>query len=44
MGEVDEENKSEDDEKGGAEHGDVVAPKHEESVRDEEGNGDEGKP
>lgn len=41
---VDEEDQAEEDEYGGADEGDVVAPEDEEAVWDEEGDGDEDEP
>ena len=39
-----EEDEAEEDEERGADHGDVVAPEHEEGVGDEEGDDDEDEP
>lgn len=44
MGKVDEQNKSKEEEQYAATEGDVVAPEHEELVRDKEREDDEGKP
>ena len=44
MCEVDEEDESEEDEDGRADHGDVVAPEHEETIRNEERDNDEDEP
>ncbi len=42
--EVDEEDEAEEDEDGSTDHRDVVAPEHEEAVRDEERHDDQNKP
>ena len=44
MRKVNEEDETEEDEYGGADEGDVVAPEDKEAVRDEEGDGDEDEP
>ena len=44
MCEVDKENETKKDEHSGADHGDVVAPEHEETIRDEEGEDDKDEP
>lgn len=44
MGEVDEKNKTEEDENRGSDEGNVIAPEHEEAIGDEEGDRDKEDP
>jgi hypothetical protein len=44
VGEVDEEDEAEEDEEGGADEGDVVAPEDEEAIWNEEGDNEKNKP